>query len=93
LERKKGFLINAYFSLTNKSNLFVKGNETNGPLLSCLHTSCIVNIQGVSALFTIVGNSVIWVPILFYRSQCVFLLETARQYRRRRADCENQYHI
>jgi hypothetical protein len=44
-EGKKAVLIRDYFSLTNKNNLLVKGKETLGPLLSCLHTSCIVSFN------------------------------------------------
>ena len=44
-ERNKSCLITDYFSLTKKNNLFVKGKEIWGPLLSGLHTLCNVRFQ------------------------------------------------
>ena len=44
-ERNKSCLITDYFSLTKKNNLFVKGNEIWGHLLSGLTTLCIVRFH------------------------------------------------
>jgi hypothetical protein len=44
-ERNKSCLITDYFSLTKKKNLFLKKNDIWGPLLSDLHTLCIVRFQ------------------------------------------------